>query len=103
MNDALRKASKWADYAGDFTERYGSKFIVTATAVIGASAAIDWAMGHSERRRAEREEEKQERLLREKNKRFLQDQFTGIENPGLVQDLFDRRTGHSNVWGGQKY
>jgi len=90
------KSSKWVTYG-----------LVGAVATIGVASVLDGANKANERARMYKQQRIQERNLQKKNENSNQYRYMGMTNPsnnvGLVQGMFNNRSGHSNSWGGRRY
>ena len=103
----LKETTKEGDMLATATE-WGTYGLIGAAAVIGTTGLLDVVNSHGERRETQKQQRIQERQLKEKNEKELKKQWIGLDSPppntvGLVQQMFNMRSGHSNTWGGVRY
>lgn len=106
LNNKLMETADWGRTAG-----------LVAVGIIGVASVVDTANKYSQKSEQRKQERIQEKNLRRKTDRALEDRYLGMGGPvpsnadfvqpssnvGLVQSLFGNRTGHSNTWGGTRY
>lgn len=103
----LNKADDLAEKFATHTEwaKYG---LLASAAIIGVSSLLDAANDYGEHKQTLKQQRIQEHQLQEKNNKQLEDRWIGLASPpqstaGLVQEMFNMRSGHSNTWGGVRY
>jgi hypothetical protein len=100
--DAVKKASLLSE-----TSKTMQVGITAAVGIIGVSSVVDAGLSASHRRDMLKQKRIQEHQLEKKTNRSNDYRYMGMtapsSNPGLVQSMFNQRSGHSNTWGGRKY
>lgn len=96
LGDYWKQSPRWAKYG-----------LVAAAATIGAASLLDNLNDRRDRAETYKQERIQKKNLQRKRENSNDYRYMGMTdpgtNPGLVQQMFNQRSGHSNTWGGKRY
>lgn len=100
--DAVKKASILSE-----TSKNMQVGIAAAVGIIGTSSIVDAGLSAGQHKDMLKQKRIQEHQLKKKTTKSNEYKYMGMtappSNPGLVQSMFNQRSGHSNTWGGRKY